>query len=420
MGLKLQGEYAIYPDLKDCKGVCFLYALLFKHLMSAGFVAFALGGQHSMILKQDGSVWSTGISLRGSGPSAGSSKFLVQVLPSGATAIAAGYFHSIALKEDGGVWAMGRNAKGQLGDGTAVGKAKFFFVQMIPGAKAVAAGGHHSMVLTQAGQVWATGWNQYGQLGHGATSTTRFRLAISNGAKAVAAGDVHSILLLKDGSLWAAGRNDHGQIGDGSKTNRKSFVKVMTTSSGVADVAAGGYHSLVLKQDGSVWATGWNEYGQLGDGSTSDRTKYIEVVSSEAEVKTVAAGSRHSMMIQQDGGVWTAGYNAYGQLGDGTTTNSKYFVQVMSDGATAAAAGAYHSMAIKQGGTVWATGSNRYGQFGDGTTTSKRTFFRLAIFGDGWQHDNIRMQLLLITLCILCRTPSSSVWLLSFPCSRTN
>ena len=122
------------------------------------------------------------------------------------------------------------------------------------------------MVLTQGGSVWATGWNKYGQLGSasisGSTYRSSFVQVMFSGTKAMAAGDVYSIVLKQDGSVWATGSNNHGQLGDGSTTDRKVFVQVIP--SGVEAVAACGYQSLVLKRGGSVWATGWNRYGQLG------------------------------------------------------------------------------------------------------------------------------------------------------------
>ena len=103
--------------------------------------------------------------------------------------------------------------------------------------------------------------------------------------------------------------------------------------------------------------------------------------------KAVAAGKRHSMVLKVDGDVWTTGYNIYGQLGDGTKSNSTVFLHVILDGVKAIAAGAFHSMVLREDGSIWATGSNRYGQFGDGTATSKRNFVRLAPFRDGRRHD---------------------------------
>ena len=153
--------------MKDLIAYCLRSTLLFRHSTSADATKFGLGDQHSMILNQDGSVWSTVVSLRGLGLLRGVSNHhsFAKAIQSGATAVAAGFGYSIVLKQDGNVWGRGQNSRGQLGDGTTTGKARFSFVQIIPGAIAVAAGGYHSMVLTQEGCVWVTGWNKYGQLG---------------------------------------------------------------------------------------------------------------------------------------------------------------------------------------------------------------------------------------------------------------
>ena len=390
-----QAERAFHGNYLDLR--VHLLILLLKRLMLTAVVKFALGAQQSMILKQDGSVWSTAINLLNEFPVAAICKRFAQVISTGATEVAAGTGYSMIVKEDGSLWAMGRNSRGQLGTGTKDKKHSFVFVHSITGAKAVAAGSYHSMVLTEQGQVLVAGWNKYGQLGDDLTSfKTRFYVAMSTEvkAKAVAAGEMHSVVLKEDGSVWATGRNYNGQLGDGSKTDRSIFVQVI--SDGAADVAAGSSHSMVLKEEGNVWATGCNEFGQLGDGSTTDITDYA-MVSSGA--KAIAAGRRHSMVLKKDGSLWATGYNECGQLGDPALTNSKVFVEVISDGTKVVAAGAYHSMVLKQDGSVWATGSNKYGQFGDGSTTSEKTFVRLTPFGNGSLFRNC---LTTPFYCVLC------------------
>ena len=93
-------------------------------------------------------------------------------------------------------------------------------------------------------------------------------------------------------------------------------------------LSLGASHSMVLKQDGSVWTTGFNDYGQLGDKSNVARSSFVEVIT--GGVKAVAAGYSHSMALKQDGSVWATGYNKYGQLGDGTASNKRSFVKVFS------------------------------------------------------------------------------------------
>ena len=362
--------------------------------MLAAVLKVAAGTFHSVLVREDGSVWGTGLNSLGQiglGEATYESKIFVPVIESGVIATAIGTDHTMVLKQDGIVWVTGENSNGQLGDGTIAGRSTFSPIRTFPGGvHAVAAGSYHSIVLTKEGRVWTTGWNKRGQLGDGSyNDRTSFFKLVPFGVMAIAAGDVHTILLKSDGSLFAAGRNYNGQLGDGSRNDRKSFVKVI--SSGVAEVSTGGYHTLVLKQDDSVWATGWNAYGQLGDGTTTDSTKYREVVSGhqECKPKAIAAGRRHSLMLKEDGSIWATGYNRYGQLGNRCTSNSIMFVMVMSHGAKGVAAGAFHSMAISNDNSVWYAGSNKYGQSGDREIVSMDVFTEIRQFTKGSGHYSV-------------------------------
>ena len=266
------------------------------------------------------------------------------------------------------MWVKGQNSVGQLGDGTTTSKEVFSMVRTVPGANAVAASTYHSMLLTHEGGVWVTGWNKYGQLGDRLREDRKaFFQVMQDGVRAVAvaAGDMHSMVLKVDGSVWATGRNQYGQLGDGSNADRSEFVEVI--SSEVTEVAAGGFHSMVLKQDGSVWATGWNEYGQLGDGTTTDRSNYVQVVSSQA--KTVMTNNRHSMILKQNG-----------QLRDGSHVHKTSYVRVVG-GAKAVVTGRRHSMILKHDGSVWSAGCNVYGQLGNNSTAPSVYFVRVISEG---------------------------------------
>ena len=135
---------------------------------------------------------------------------------------------------------------------------------------------------------------------------------------AIAGGGVHSLALKSDGTVWAWGRNDWGQLGDGSMTNRLTPVPVSGLT-GVVAIAGGGVHSLALKSDGTVWAWGGNSSGQLGDGSMTNRLTPVPV-SGLTGMVAIAGGELHSLALSSDGTVWTWGYNVYGELGDGSTT----------------------------------------------------------------------------------------------------
>ena len=136
-------------------------------------------------------------------------------------------------------------------------------------------------------------------------------------------------------------------------------------------IAAGGYHSLALDGTGAVWTWGDNEFGQLGDGTTTNRFAPV-TVSGLSNVVTVAAGQYHSLALDATGIVWAWGRNDAGQLGDGTTTDRPAPVQVGGlSNVVAIAAGEHHSVALCADGTIWAWGANDAGQLGDGSTTEQ-------------------------------------------------
>ena len=189
-------------------------------------------------------------------------------------------------------------------------------------------------------------------------------------------GAGHSLVLKQDGTVWAAGINIHGQLGIDSRTHVMAYTLKKVFADPANAVAAGGDHSMILKSDGSVWSTGRNLYGQLGDESHTDRDSFVLVIPSHA--KGLAAGGNHSLVLMQDGSVRATGYNVYGQLGNGLASDSQIYVQVISNGAQAVAAGGFHSMVIKEDGSIWATGSNQDGQFGDGSITSEKVFTNLG------------------------------------------
>jgi alpha-tubulin suppressor-like RCC1 family protein len=134
-----------------------------------------------------------------------------------------------------------------------------------------------------------------------------------------------------------------------------------------AAVSAGGYHSLALKADGSLWAWGKNDYGQLGAYiATINRTPFQ--VDTAKDWAAVSAGNRHSLALKKDGTVWAWGYNYYGALGDGTTTLGRRYTPVQVGTAkdwTAVSAGGYHSLALKADGSLWVWGGQWGGKLGD-------------------------------------------------------
>jgi alpha-tubulin suppressor-like RCC1 family protein len=220
-----------------------------------------------------------------------------------------------------------------------------------------------------------------------------FSLTDAYGAVApkIAAGYYHTVALKTDGTLWAWGDNSFGQLGDGTTTDRYSPVQVVGGNDWAA-IATGSIHTVALKTDGTLWAWGDNSFGQLGDGTTTDRYSPVQVVGGN-DWAAIAAGGSHTTALKTDGTLWVWGRNSNGQLGDGTTVQRNAPVRVGTDNDWAAiAAGWYHTVALKTDGTLWTWGENWDGQLGDGTTVRKTTPLRIGSGNDwaaiaaGWYH----------------------------------
>jgi hypothetical protein len=179
----------------------------------------------------------------------------------------------------------------------------------------------------------------------------------------------HSLALTRDGTAWAWGANQNGQIGNGSITDSTTPLAIPGLSKTIA-VAGGGSHSLAVTADGTVWSWGANGSGQLGNGTNADSAVPVQIPNLH-DITAVAAGDNHSLALASDGTVWAWGENSSGQLGDGTTVNRNTPVEVeWLSNIVAIAAGKVHSMALSRDGTVWAWGGNYSGQLGDGTVAN--------------------------------------------------
>ena len=347
----------------------------------------AAGNGCSLIVRSDGSLWATGYNQYGEfgdGTYSNTNRF-EQVVSNNVTAVAAGYYHTLFLKSDGSLWATGYNYEGELGDGN----YNTFYPNgtnrpekiVASGVAAIAAGNVHSLFLMTNGSLWGMGKNDNGQLGNASYywQTNRPALIVASNVTAIAAGFVHTLFLKNDGSLWAMGNNYYGQLGDdalgGGTLNSKTNQPEQIVSSNVTAIAAGAYHSIFIKSDGSLWGMGYNLNGQLGDGTSGSNNwtnKPEQIVGSN--VIAIASGclSEHSLFIKTDGSLWGMGENQYGALGDGTYSKSypngkNKPEQILSSNVTAISIGGNFSLFLKTDGSLWGMGQNVNGQLGDGT-----------------------------------------------------
>lgn len=154
------------------------------------------------------------------------------------------------------------------------------------------------------------------------------RITILSGVTEISAGGSHSHFLKNNGTVWATGFNTNGQLGDGTTVQRTSPVLVNTLTNIIA-LSNGANHTLFIKDNGTAWATGLNSNRQLGDGTTTPRNSPVQV-STVTSVIALDAGATHSLFLQSNGLVYSCGRNANGQLGDGTTTARSIPVQVVT------------------------------------------------------------------------------------------
>lgn len=294
--------------------------------------------------------------------------------------VAGGYFASLGLKPDGSVWVWG-SSTGSSGEARPMrrvpdpGDPTGF----VTGVEAIATGGLRFVFLKDDGTVWiwagsdAVAPQQVLEIPPGEWLPRPLA-----GASGVAAGQYHQLVVKDDGSVWALGRNADGQLGDGTTVDRTiAAVRVIDPSdptgylTGAAAVAAGMVHSLALKHDGTVLGWGENLSGQLGDGTRVNRPAPVAVLSG---ADSIGAGWEHSCAVR-DGGVLSWGGNRWGQLGDGTYEDRLLPVPVVDptgpagllDGAEACAGGHAQGAALMLDGSVYAWGSNYLGGLGDGS-----------------------------------------------------
>lgn len=286
--------------------------------------------------------------------------------------VAAGGSHSLALTADGSLYVAGNNNAGQLGDRTYTNRTSFVKLSTRNAdIRAIADGADHSLAIVgAAGRLYAWGSNAKGQLCAGLAAKTRNRPTNTGivGVSAAAGGDHHTLLLMQDGAVWACGSNRYGQLGDPNAPQSASPIPVLGLPEPAVAIEAGGEHSLVLTESGNLYAFGRGEFGQLCSGTMANSATPLLV---DQGVSNIAGEGPFTVILRQDGTVWTCGHDKRGELGNGEPLqNVAVPVQVIGlPQVTAIGAGHWHGHAVGVDDTVYSWGWNEAGQAGDGTVT---------------------------------------------------
>ena len=303
-------------------------------------------------------------------------------LTSGIAGIASGLYHACALTTAGGVKCWGNNQYGGVGDNSTTSRSTPVDVAgLTSGVKAITVAWWHTCALTTTGGVKCWGLNSEGQLGDGTTTNRATPVDVSgltSGVVAIAAEGSHSCAITSAGGVKCWGRNGESQLGDNSYIARSTPVDVSGLASGIAAIELGSYHSCALTTDGGMkcWGANWN--GQLGNGTTSSSAIPVDVTGLSSGVVAMALGSDalgsdHSCALTTAGGMKCWGYNVYGQLGDGSNTDRSTAVDVsgLTSGVAAIAAGNNNTCAVTNTPQILCWGRNDYGQLGDNTATDR-------------------------------------------------
>ncbi|EYC41466.1 hypothetical protein Y032_0568g55 [Ancylostoma ceylanicum] len=291
------------------------------------------------------------------------------------TSVACGEKHTILLAEDGKMWSVGGNEDGQLGrGGRGPGSFTIYPVSFSGGVKMlqVAAGRSHSLAVAEDGRLFAWGSNEHGQLAmprHISWQETPKRVGELTEVVQVACGPLHCIALLESGAVAVWGEQSDGAI--------LHSPQIVTQLIGVpvVRVVAGGRHCVAISAGGGVYVWGHNEYGQLGTGDTLPRpTPFFLEGMSAMHIIEAYCGDSHTLLLSQEGRLFAFGSNAHGQIGGGKKfdkhTNPAAVTELMGSTVTRVACGRNHSVVVI-GGRLYPFGQNANGQLGNGSALNQ-------------------------------------------------
>jgi len=289
--------------------------------------------------------------------------------------VASGLNFSLAIQSNGTLWSWGNNQYGQLGNNSTTTISSPVQIGSLSSWSQIAAGQSHMLALQSNGTLWSCGYNVYGQLGQ--SNTTSRSSPVQVGTLSVwtkiACGYAHSVAIQSNGTLWSWGFNSNGQLGLSNQTNKLSPVQIGGLSAW-SQIAAGRGQTFAINTNGTLWACGYNSLGLLGLNTSTGSYSSLVQVGGLSVWTRISTAFAHTAAIQSNGTLWAWGDNQWGELGNNSTTGSgvKSPIQVGTASNWAQISCGYGSFtaAIQSNGTLWTWGLNSYGQLGLNTIIS--------------------------------------------------
>lgn len=333
-----------------------------KTVIESGVVGIGTGRYHTCAIvdaSKEGELWCWGDN-RGPLDPLFKEKVITnhrKLVDSGATMAAGGFLHNCAVINDE-LFCWGGNSFGQLGIGKLLHPNRIIGGDWID----LSGGRMHTCALKKDRSLWCWGDNLYGQLGDGTVINRNLPTNVKNlngPVQSFELGLYHSCAIVGDrGQLQCWGRNDKGQVGNGNLDALSTPETII--ESDVVQVSVGDGGTCAVKKDGTLWCWGLNHKGQLGVGDKVDRSKPVQVVALGSQVKFVSTNGyvfggsyeeSHTCALKTDGSLWCWGANESGQLGDGTTGNKSVPTEVKIPGTQilSVSVGSYHTCATTKG-----------------------------------------------------------------------
>ncbi len=287
---------------------------------------------------------------------------------------------SFIISSDDKLYGIGGNYLGQLGNGNTTNSGSYVSISFPNGYIPVqySSGNGHTIVLTSVGTVYGCGNNSNGQLGNISDPELYFtNIPLPNNKLAiqVASCNSSSLILCNDGTVYGCGQNYYGQLGCGDNIDKSTLTQMInTTGKRIIQIVPGNSHVVVMMEDGSLYSCGYNYYGQLGigtSGSNANSTLTKITIPGNRMPKQITCGANTINVLMTDNTIWSCGRNQYGQLGNNSSTDTSSLVQMINNTGRLPkqiVAASHVTLVLMDNNSIYACGSNVWGQLMNGSS----------------------------------------------------